>query len=157
MPHHQNISCSRHPYTHTQRNRSHSSYYGLRQERHYSRLQSWHHPHHDRSSSLKRHTSCSSSNHCNSSTCHPSANRWPPIHAMIVTPHHIFTMSPTKTNLATASWTEASPDSKIPITLHREKSKEGLSHAQDHPSIINTPSQNHCHPGPPTMLFIRFK
>ena len=72
MPHHHSRSHSRHQYTHNQRDRSHS-HYSPRHRRHFSRLQSHPHSHHDRSSSFRRHTSCSSSSH-HSSSHHPSAD-----------------------------------------------------------------------------------
>ena len=67
---------SKHQYTHTQRDRSHSTYYGARYGRHFSRSQSCCCSHCDRSTSFGRHTSCSSSNQCNSSHC-PSTDRCP--------------------------------------------------------------------------------
>ena len=51
---------------HNQRDRS-DYYYGPRQWRHFSRSQSDPHSYHDRSSSYRRHISCSSSNHYSSS------------------------------------------------------------------------------------------
>ena len=66
---------SRHQYTHSQRDRSHS-YYGPRYRRHFIRSQSCHHSHCNRSRSFRRHTSHSSSSH-HSSSLHPLANGWP--------------------------------------------------------------------------------
>ena len=52
---------SRHQYTYTHRDRSHSTYYGPRHGRHFSRSQSCCHSHCKRSSSFRRHTLGSSS------------------------------------------------------------------------------------------------
>ena len=79
-PHHQDKSHSRHQYTHTQRDRSHSTYYGPRHGRHFSRSQFHHHYHHARSSSFRKHTSCSSSSHHSSLPC-PSADGHPHCHS----------------------------------------------------------------------------
>ena len=66
----------RHWYIYTQRGRSHSSYYGPRHRRHFSRSQS----HCDRSSSFWRHILCSSSSN-SSSLCCPLANGCPHHHS----------------------------------------------------------------------------
>ena len=77
---HQDRSHSRNRYTHTQRDRSHSTFYGPRHGTQLIRSQSCHHSHCDRRSSFIRHTSHSSSSHHNS-LFHPSADRHPHHHS----------------------------------------------------------------------------
>ena len=88
-PYHQDRLNSRHQYTYTKRDRSHSTYYDLRYGRHFSRSQSCCCSHCDRSSSFRWQTSHSSSSHCSSSHCH-LANGHPNYH-----PHNSYTPSHT--------------------------------------------------------------
>ena len=72
-PYHQDRSPSRHWYTDNKRDRSHS-YYGPRHRTHFSRPQSHHCSHCNRSSSFGRHTLHSFSSY-HSSSCYPLADR----------------------------------------------------------------------------------
>ena len=132
--HHQDRFCSRHQYTHTERDRSHSTYYGSRHETYFSRSQSCCCFHHDRSSSFRRFTACFSSSH-HSSLLHPSANRCPiTTPAMtptdIVAPLSALATSPTDVTHATPQ-TGASLTPVTPITLHRQHSQEKPIYVQD--------------------------
>ena len=86
-PCHQDSNHSRPWYTHTWKERSHSTHYGHRDGKHFNWSESSHCSHHDRSSSsYRRHTSCSPSSHC-SGFCCPSANGYLNHHSCHDTPH----------------------------------------------------------------------
>ena len=139
-PHHPDKSHLRHWYTHTQRDRSHSTYYGLRYGRHFSRSQSCYHSHHNRSSSFRRNTWCSSSSH-HSSTCSPLADTCHCHHLHCDTNRHSHThsaptTSPTDITHAT-SQTGAGLTPATPTTQYKNLSPEKPSNAQDHQPPIN--------------------
>ena len=78
-PHHQNRSQSKQQYTHSQRDRSHSTHYDHRHMRYFNKSQSCCCSHCDRSrSSLRRHTLCSSSSHHSGSWHMPPFGQWMP-------------------------------------------------------------------------------
>ena len=142
-PCHQDRSCSRHQYTHSQRHRSHSTQYGHRNCRHFNQLQSHCHPHYNRSSSSsKRHISHSSSNHW-SGSCHPLANRCPHHHSCHDAsnrhshPHPTIATSSAEVTHATIPQTGAGLIPATPTALHRRNSQWGKPrHTQDlQPSI----------------------
>ena len=141
---HQDRSYSRHQYIHSQRDTSHSSQYGHRHGRNFNQSQSCHHPHCDRSSSLRRHTSCSSSSHC-SSSLHLLGNGFPHCHSCCDTSNqHIHTPSYTDHfshrchshhYCMAQSWSHSS-HSHTHCTGNTADD-ESPSHAQDLPPSIN--------------------
>ena len=128
------MSHSMHQYTHTQRDRSHSTYYGPRHGRHFSRSQSSCHSHCDRSSSSED-TSCAP---------HPAMIAacialWlmdAPITTCAMMPTGIVTSHPTLTT-SLADITHTTPQTRAgltpatPTTLHRKNNKEKPSYVQD--------------------------
>ena len=95
-----------------------TTYYGCRYRRHHSRSQFHPHLHHDRSHMFRRHTSHSSSSHCNNPH-HPSVDGCPiMITTGIVTPNSLLAISPTGTT-HTTPWTKATLPPSAPITQHK--------------------------------------
>ena len=123
IPCHQDRSHSRHWYTHNGRDRSHSTHYGYRHDRHFNQ--------HFKRHTLPPHPATTSAHAALQQMDIPIAT-----HAMthptgIVTPHATFTTSTNITH-ATIPWTRASLTPATLTTLHRKPSQWGKpSHAQD--------------------------
>ena len=143
---------------HTQRDRSHS-YYDPRHRRHFRRSQSHPNLHHDRSSSFKRHTSCSSSNH-HSSLCCPLADECSHYTSCHDTSRHSCTLPTLATS--PAGITDATPQTgdsltpTAPTTQHKDLSQGRSGNTQDPQPPINPSTPDCHHPGFPFRLFIGF-